>query len=257
MGNRRLTLFLVCISSLFLIPACSTTEENTGSSDPVRASTYQEIVAAGQDVPRNFEDIKDKVEQFLEEEPETEDEQRERMIVAVIGAAAYYWANDTTRALELAREAYTCAPNHVIEFLPDWQAHQWLEVNDPKTARRLVQTKDFIISCANYGLPEFNEADDALVDEYNFSKAADLYHRAIYKGLEDKGVRNSCYLRWASSLYKLGDKQRAEEIFIERWMLDPKIEMHFAEPATLDYLKGLDQKYREKYPEIIQEATLP
>lgn len=243
-------LSLCGIALIFLAAAgCSSTGDKTDGDAP-QIDAYSEIVAAGKNIHLNYQRLEGLAEQYLEDESESEGKRQQCAQVAVIGAAAYYWDGNREKALSLAALAYEYAPDHAISFMPEWELHLWVGKEDSKIVKRMAQMKDFVISSANAGFPDFEVANDAFINKLQFAEATRRYELALHKGIQDKEIRKSCYVRWACSLYQLDSRARAEQILLEGWVVDPQVEFHFGEQAMRDYLEGVLAGYGEKYPDL-------
>lgn len=247
-------LFLLCIG-------CGTADKKEDvppalSEAPApNPSSYQNIVEMGKKIHLHYRDLPEEVEEFLcSDKPETPERQKEYMTVAVIGAGVYHWDGNVTKAMELAQRAYACAPNHMIEFLTEWQIANWSEEQDSKILVKLVQMKDFIISCSNLGSADFELGNNAFIDNGQFAQATQFYNQALRKGIGNNELRKACYMRLAGGLFKMGDEAQAKSVFLERWILDTDVQFQFGDAAMRDFFQETAEYFRAKFSDFPTET---
>ena len=107
--------------------------------------------------------------------------------------------------------------------------------------------KDFIVSCNNDGFTSFQSANKAYIEKAHYQQASDFYSQAIAKGIAQIDCRRQNYMRLASCLFKLDQLGKAENQFIEAWLVEPDLQLSFGDQSTKVFLDKIKQVCRETY----------
>jgi hypothetical protein len=249
-NRRRMPSCLVFVVLFCLVAnvGCSS-EENTTQASVQTNNIYLEIVTDAQNLENRYQELPKKAEQWLQSKPvpQNVEERDEFMQVALIGAAAYWWADDQANAGKMATRAYGYSSNQAVRFLPDWDADRLLRTKTYATAQKYARMKDFVISCANRGAGDFANGNDAFIAKGQFADAVLFYQNAMKAGLENAQARRRCHLCLTATLFKAGNTAEADKAACEAWLLDPALELEFGDQATHEFLQASSEKFSKEF----------
>ncbi len=210
------------------------------------AKEYDDFMNLAGSIENTSANLPVKAEELLNAMPPTDANTPDRlMMVAVVGAVAYYWEDNPEKAKAMAVRAFQYRGDRTIEFPENWQISAWLKSRSYENVKKLVQAKDFVVSSANAGHASFKEGNQAFIAQSKFMEGLEMYKKALSQGIEDTELRHAAYARLAACLFKAQRHDEAEETFLHGWLLDHSIALDFGDQETRDFLEGLAAKHPE------------